>query len=248
MKGLWQLTWLEIKIFLREPLGAIGAVAAPVLVFVFIGRALGGRVPQAPAGVPPLISTGIPVMASLLIGLNAVLSLVTIVSIYREGGILRRLRATPLRPHTILTAHVLVKLIFTLVTLIAMLLAGRRFYPAGVHPPFANYALALLLVTVSILTIGFLIASVVPTARFAQPVGALILYPMILLSGLFIPVDALPRYLQLISRVLPFTYGVSLLRGIWIGESWSAHLVDLGALALVFVVCTALSSRVFRWE
>ena len=41
------------------------------------------------------------------------LSLVTIISIYREGGILKRLRATPLRPHTILTAHVLVKLLFT---------------------------------------------------------------------------------------------------------------------------------------
>jgi ABC-2 type transport system permease protein len=248
MKGLWQLTWLEIKIFLREPLGAIGAVAAPVLVFVFMGRALGPRLPTAPAGVSPLIATGIPVMASLLIGLNAVLSLVTIVAIYREGGILRRLRATPLRPHTILTAHVLVKLVFTLITLIAMLLAGRRFYPAGVHPPFASYALALLIVTVSILTIGFLIASIVPTARFAQPVGALILYPMILLSGLFFPVDVLPSYLQVVARVLPFTYAVSLLRGIWTGAAWSAHVLDLGALAVVFAVCTAISSRVFRWE
>jgi ABC-2 type transport system permease protein len=173
---------------------------------------------------------------------------VTIISIYREGGILRRLRATPLRPHTILTAHVLVKLAFTLITLVAMLLAGRRFYPVGVHPPFASYALALLVVTVSILTIGFLIASVVPTARFAQPVGALVLYPMVLLSGLFFGIDALPSYLQVAARVVPFTYAVSLLRGIWIGEAWSAHLLDVGALAVVFVVCIAISSRVFRWE
>jgi ABC-2 type transport system permease protein len=51
---------------------------------------------------------------SVLIALSGVLSLVTIISIYREGGILRRLRATPLRPQTILTAHVLVKLALTL--------------------------------------------------------------------------------------------------------------------------------------
>src|SRR4051794_1153614 len=112
MRGLWQLTWLEIKIFVREPLGAIGAVAVPVAVFVLIGRAFGNRVPTMPAGVPATVATGIPILASLLIGINAVLSLVTIISIYREGGILRRLRATPLRPHTILTAHVLVKLLF----------------------------------------------------------------------------------------------------------------------------------------
>ena len=47
---------------------------------------------------------------------------------------------------------------------------------------------------------------------------------------------------------MPLTYSVSLLTGIWNGDPWSAHLGDLAALALVFMLCTALSSRVFRWE
>jgi ABC-2 type transport system permease protein len=248
MRGLWQLTWLEIKIFLREPLGAIGAVLVPVALFVVLGRTLGARMPSMPAGQPSMMNTGIPVLVSLLIGINAVLSLVTIVSIYREGGILRRLRATPLRPHTILTAHVLVKLVFTLVTLAAMVVAGRRFYPANTDAPLLSFAIALLIVTVSILSIGFVIASAVPTARFAQPVGALVFYPMIALSGLFFAVDTLPPMFQWVARLLPLSYAVSLLRGIWMGDAWSAHLVDLGALAIVFAVCTAISARVFRWE
>ena len=77
----------------------------------------------------------LPVFGALLIALSAVLSLVTIISIYREGGILKRLRATPLRPHTILTAHVLVKLLFTAVTLALMMLAGRRYYPVDADVP-----------------------------------------------------------------------------------------------------------------
>jgi ABC-2 type transport system permease protein len=248
MRGLWQLTWLEIKIFLREPLGAIGAVLVPVALFVVLGRTLGARMPSMPAGQPSMMNTGIPVLVSLLIGINAVLSLVTIVSIYREGGILRRLRATPLRPHTILTAHVLVKLVFTLVTLAAMVVAGRRFYPANTDAPLFSFAIALLIVTISILSIGFVIASAVPTARFAQPVGALVFYPMIALSGLFFAVDTLPPMFQLVARLLPLSYAVSLLRGIWMGDAWSSHLVDLGALAIVFAVCSAISARVFRWE
>ena len=40
-RGLWKLTWLEIKIFLREPLGAFGSILFPVLVFVVVGRVLG---------------------------------------------------------------------------------------------------------------------------------------------------------------------------------------------------------------
>jgi hypothetical protein len=45
-RGLFKLTWLEIKIFLREPMGAIGSILLPVLVFVGVGRFLGGRLPQ----------------------------------------------------------------------------------------------------------------------------------------------------------------------------------------------------------
>jgi len=100
----------------------------------------------------------------------------------------------------------------------------------------------------SILSIGFLIASIVPTARFAQPIGALLLYPMLALSGIFVPVPALPPVLRYIARALPLTYVVSLLQGIWRGDGWMAHLGDLAALVVVFVVCVALSSRIFRWE
>ena len=132
-------------------------------------------------------------MAAVFMAISAVISLVTIISIYREGGILKRLRATPLRPYTILSAHVLVKLLFTAMTLTLMILAGRRFYPAGMNAPVLSFALALLISTLSILAIGFIIASLVRTARFAQPVAALIFYPMLALSGLFVPIDALPR-------------------------------------------------------
>ncbi len=244
MRGLWKLTWLEIKIFLREPLGAIGTIAIPVVMFVILGR-LAGR---SAAASSPLVRVSFPVFSAVFISISAVLSLVTIISIYREGGILKRLRATPLRPLTILTAHVLVKLLLTAVTLAAMLLAGKRYYPVDIDVPVAGFMIALLISTLTILALGFLIASVVPTARFAQPVGAIILYPMIAVSGLFFPVASLPAGLRGLAKVLPITYAVSLLQGIWTNDAWSAHLGDVAALAAAFAVCTAIASKVFRWE
>jgi len=88
----------------------------------------------------------------------------------------------------------------------------------------------------------------VPTARFAQPVGSLVLYPMIAVSGLFVPLQSLPPGLRLLARVLPLSYAVSLLKGIWQGHAWSAHLIDILGLVVIFVVCTSLSSRLFRWS
>ena len=201
LRGLWKLTWIEIKIFLREPLGAFGTIGFPVLAFLIIGRVVGRRLGPSALAASGFIHVGLPVLASLMIAFSSVLSLVTIISIYREGGILKRLRATPLRPQTILTAHVIVKLLLTAATLVLM-----------------------------------------------QPIGAVILYPMIALSGLFVPVESLPPVLHAAARVLPLSYAVSLLEGIWNGGVWTAHLDDLAALAVVFIVCTALSAKVFRWE
>ena len=223
MRGLWKLTWIEIKVFLREPLGAFGTIGFPVLVFLVLGRVAGRKLSPHALATSSFIRVGLPVLASILITFSAVLSLVTIISIYREGGILKRLRATPLRPHTILTAHVIVKLILSAVTLVLMVFAGKRYYPIGVHVPLFSFSLALLITSLSILSIGFLIASIVPTARFAQPISAIILYPMIAFSGLFVPMESLPPALHAVARLLPLTYAVPLLQGIWNGyECFSA--------------------------
>ena len=145
LRGLWKLTWLELKIFLREPLGVIGSIVVPVAVFFVLGRAR----PARGAGAATSSAPDLPIMAALFISLSAALSLVAILAIYREGGILKRLRATPLRPHTILSAHVLVKLLTTLATIVALMLAGKRYFPEGADVPYVPFALAVLFSTLS---------------------------------------------------------------------------------------------------
>jgi ABC-2 type transport system permease protein len=246
LRGLRRLTWLEIKIFMREPLGVIGTLGLPVLIFVAMGTLPRPR--SGSTSIPAFVTVDLPVFTAMLISLSAVLSFVTIIAIYREGGILKRLRATPLRPYTILTAHVVVKLLLTGATLLVTVLVGARQYPISIDFRFFSFTIALLLSTLGFLSIGFLIASLVPTARFAQPVGSLILYPMLGLSGLFTSLNELPPMLRAIARALPVTYAVSLLKGIWHGEGWWAHAADVAVLALMFAACTVISARVFRWE
>ena len=71
---------------------------------------------------------------------------------------------------------------------------------------------------------------------------------MLAVTGLFVPIASLPPAVHSVARVVPLTYTVSLLEGIWRGDPWSAHVGDVAALAFIFVVCTALSAKVFRWE
>jgi ABC-2 type transport system permease protein len=246
LRGFWKLTWLETKIFTREPMGFVGTLLTPLIVFIFLGRVLGMGKPMAAPEVDLPFNAAI--LVAVLIAISAVQSLVAIISIYREGGILKRLRATPLSPVTIMGAQVAVKLVFTVISLSLLMLAGRRLFPGVMQVNVFSFTVAVLLSTFSILSLGFVIASLVPTARFAQPISAAVLYPMLALSGLFFPVDRLPRAFKALAYLLPTTHAVALLGGVGDGSGWGAHWVNVAALLLLFAAYTALSTKVFRWE
>jgi ABC-2 type transport system permease protein len=246
LTGLWKLTWVEAKVFVREPLGFAGSIGMPVVLFVVLGRLFGmGRADLPSTAAAPF---NVAILAAILIALGSVQSLVAIIAIYREGGILKRLRATPLSPVTILSAQVVVKLGFALVSLALLLLAGKRIFPGVMQVNLLSFTAALLLSTLSILSLGFVLASLVPTARFAQPIGTAVLYPMLALSGLFFPLDRMPHALQVAALALPTTHAVALMQGVWDGSGWGAHWMNAMALVAFFAAFTALSTKVFRWE
>jgi ABC-2 type transport system permease protein len=227
-------------------MGFVGTLVMPLVVFIVLGRALGVGKPLAAPQVD--IPFNAAILAAVLIALSAVQSLVAIISIYREGGILKRLRSTPLSPVTIMGAQVAVKLVFTVISLALLMLAGRRLFPGVMRLNVLSFTAAVLLSTFSILSLGFVIASLVPTARFAQPVSAAVLYPMLALSGLFFPLERLPRALVALAYLFPTTHAVALLEGVWNGSGWGAHWVNVAALLVLFAAYTALSTKVFRWE
>src|SRR5436190_22884543 len=73
-RGLASLTWLEIKIFMREPLGVIGSVFVPVIVFIVMSRLLGDKTAGPVPGRDTLSKVDLAVFAALFIAINAVLS------------------------------------------------------------------------------------------------------------------------------------------------------------------------------
>ena len=75
-----------------------------------------------------------------------------------------------------------------------------------------------------------------------------LLYPMLFLSGAFFSVELLPATVQKISAFLPLTYVVNLLRGLWIGETWSSHLLDVGVLTGMLLLGILITAKTFRWE
>ena len=180
--------------------------------------------------------------------MSAVLSLVTIIAIYREGGILKRLRATPLRPHDHPDRPRAREAADdgrdSGADVSGGASASTRDAPTCLPVP-ASRSRCCSHRSASC-RIGFVLASVVPTARFAQPVGAAVLS-----DGRAVGPVLSRRLAAAVLRcraLLPLTYAVSLLKGVWRGDGWVAHAGDVAALAAVFLICVTLSAWVFRWE
>ena len=247
MRSLWKLTWVEAKLFLREPMGAFFTLAFPVLVLLLFGSIYGNK-PTDLFGGRGTIDISVPAYTAMIIGTTSLISLPITMSSYREKGVLRRLGATPLRPQTILVAQMLVLFAMTILGMLLLVMVGKVVYGLHFGGNPLSVAAAFGLGCLSFFALGFLLAGVLPSARSTQIVSMVIFYPMLFLSGAGMPRELLSESIRRFSLVLPLTHVVTLLRGLWVGEPWSQHGLEVAVLVGVLVVGTAVSARVFRWE
>ena len=247
MKSLLKMSWMEAKLFLREPASAFFTLVFP-LIYLFLYGAISGNEPTPMYGGQRTIEVAIPSLTAVIIAMAGLMSNTMTMATYREKGILRRLRTTPVSPLVILLAQVIVTFVMTLLGMVLLVVAGRLAF--GVR--FTGNAFSLLagftLGSLSFFSIGFILAGIMPTVRTAWVAAMVIVYPMLLLSGAFFAVEVLPHFVQKISSFIPLTYIVNLLRGLWSGESWSSHLRDVAVLVGMLIFGVGLAAKTFRWE
>ena len=247
MKSLLRMTWMEAKLFLREPVGAFFTLVFP-LMFLFLFGSIYGNKPVPEFGGQGTIDISIPSYTAMIIATSGLMSITITLAAYREKGVLRRLRTTPVSPLVVLGAQVIVVFAMTCLGMLLLILVGKLVY----HIRFQGNALSVLagfvLSSLSFFALGFILAGIIPTARTAQIVGLVLLYPMLFLCGAGYPREFLPEAIRKVSAFLPLTYVVNLLRGLWVGESWGQHATDAIVLAAILAAGVLISVKTFRWE
>jgi ABC-2 type transport system permease protein len=247
MKSLLKMTWMETKLFLREPLGAFFTLAFPLMMLFLFGSIYGNK-PTPMFGGYGTIDISVPAYTAMIIATSGLMSITITMAAYRENGVLRRLRTTPVSPLVVLISQVIVVFAMTSLGMVMLIVAGKLVY----HMRFEGNAWSVLggfvLSSLSFFGLGFILAGILRTARTAQIVGMVLLYPMLFLSGAGFPRELLPEAIKKVSTFLPLTYVVNLLRGLWIGQSWGDHLLDVGVLVGMLVLGIIISVKTFRWE
>ncbi len=247
MRALTKYTWTEIKLFLRQPIGAFFTLVFPLMILFLFGS-LHGNDPLPEYNGYGTVDVSVPAYIGMIIGTTGIMVLTVTMSTYREKGVLRRLRATPLQPHVILIAQVMVLFTMTVAGMLLLILAAKLVYDLRFDGNPLSVALAFVLSALSFFSLGFVLAAVMRTARTAQVVGLVILYPMIFLSGAAFPLEMMPDGVRTLSNFLPLTHVVTLLRGLWAGDAWSQHTSEVIILTGLLVLGALVSAKTFKWE
>ena len=245
MKAFLTLTWTESKLFLREPSATFFTLGFPLLLLFAFGAIFGNGPASAPGDVG-YTTRAVPGYVALTIGSLGLLSLPITLATQRDQGILRRFRATPLRPTIVLGTQAAVNLVMLLVSTALLLVAAPIAYAVPL-PPSSLLALgALLFAGIAFLSLGFLLGALMPTARAAQSVGMALFFPMLFLSGAAIPQFLFPDWLATASLALPLTHVTRLLQDAWLHGQWNgtAGLV----LAGTGLASTVVAAWAFRWS
>jgi ABC-2 type transport system permease protein len=247
MKSLFKMTWMETKLFFREPVGTFFTLAFP-LMLLFVFGSIFGNVPVEQLNGQGSVDISVPAYTAMIIGTTGLVGLPITMAAYRENGVLRRLRTTPISPLIVLAAQVIVLFMMTVLGMLLLIIAGKLVYHLRFEGNALNVFIGFVLSCLSFFALGFILAGLMPTARTAQVVGMVLLYPMLFLCGAGYPRELLPETIIKVSSFLPLTYVVTLLRGLWVGNPWSQHVTEILVLSGMLVLGVLISLKTFRWE
>ncbi len=241
MRGLRKLILVEMKLFLREPAATFFTIVfAPMLLLLF-GTIYGNK-PTPFFGGRGMVDVMVPSYIAFIIISVAFMGIPTATAANREAGVLRRFRTTPVRPAAYIVSNI------TLLGVMALVAVGKVVYgmkfEGNVFSVWAGFTLG----SLAFFVLGYLIAGIAPTARVAQAIGMVAAFPMMFLSGSAIPLEVLSQSVRNISRFIPLTYVVTLMRGLWAGAGWGKHLTETAVLGGLLLAGMFLSARLFRWE
>ncbi|MGI8331952.1 ABC transporter permease [Actinomadura scrupuli] len=246
MHAFTRIVAVEFKLRMREKMTPFFTIALPLGLLFAFGLLPGADRPDEHLGG----QSGAEYIAAIAMGVTiAVLGLMMLPGVladYRDKGVLRRMRATPVRPAFLLLAQVVINAVAALVAIVVLIVVGSLALGTPVPQRPAAFAQAAALTVASMFALGLLVAAVAPDARAATGIAMLTFFPSMFLAGVYVPREQLPPVLRDIGDLTPLGAGLRAMRDAWTGAALQpAHLAIMAGYA---VVAGLAAARLFRWE
>ena len=237
----WSLTLSRMRLAMRNRAFLFFSLIMP-LAFLFIYAGIFGR--GKAQAVPYLLAE---VLALTVMGSFWGLSVQLVT--FREQGILRRFRVTPVGASAMLASSLVSNYFLTLPTIaIEFFLSRSVFHMMGLGNILSIFVLVTI-GTVTFASLGLIVASVTNTMQETQIINQIIWFVFLFISGATIPFPMLPSIIQKVAVFLPATYLVSGLQRAMIDHTDLSNLgMYLASLIGCALIAFIVSAQLFRWE
>lgn len=242
-----KLTRVESKLFRRDPIALFFGLVFPSVLLLALGYFFPGfDEPAADLDGARYIDTYTPIAIGMGLATLGLVTLPPILGTYRQFGILRRLRTTPVHPMRLLSAqmvvHGVVAILGTLLAMLVSMLAFDVIFPKSL----LLFVVVLVAAAAAIFSVGLLVGAVARTTSSGTAIGMAVYFPMLFVGGVWIPHAVMPDGLRLVSDLTPVGAAVQAM-----DDAWFAGTVSLTHLAVMIaytIIIGFLAIRMFRWE
>jgi ABC-2 type transport system permease protein len=239
MTAVRALTWIELKLFLREPVTVVFTLALPPLILYVLSEVF-GDVPDPGGAVFRGVGGAtyyLPAYIGLVVASLGLIGLPVHLAAYRERGVLRRFQAARVPARALIAAQFVVLAVGVAAGAFLLLVLAAVTWDVRWPGSWLGVAVAALLGTVAFAAIGMLLGAVMPTARAAQGIGLLLWFTMMMVCGAGPPPEVLSPALARVGDLLPLKHLVVALQDPWLGfgVNWTemAVLFAVGAVAAI---------------
>ena len=247
MSATMQLTKTEGRLFLRDPIFLFFGLVFPGVLLLALGYLFPGfDEPSADLDGLTYTEAFAPMMIALGIATLGLVTLPPTLGTYRQFGILRRLRTTPVHPARLLSAQMTIQLVVAVIATALAVLVAMLAFDVRFPEQTLWFVISFILATTSIFSLGLLVGALARSTNAGAALGMAIYFPLLFLGGLWIPRAVMPGGLKTVSDFTPMGSAVASLSDSWFGSTPEPlHLLVMAAYALVVGF---LAVRVFRWE
>jgi|HubBroStandDraft_1064217.scaffolds.fasta_scaffold10734_2 ABC-2 type transport system permease protein len=247
-------TWLifsrQMRLSLRNPAWVIIGLTQPILYLAFFGPLLSRIAKTGALGVPASnpYSFFVPGLLIQLGLFGAAFVGFTIIADWR-AGVIERFRVTPVSRMALLAGRVLRDVITLTAQAIVLVLAGLAF---GLRAPLGGVLVGLgfvAVVAVSLASLSYTVGLVLKSEDALAPLLNMIMVPLMLLSGIMLPMTLGPHWLRIAAKCTPFGYIINAMRGAFAGHYFDSIMVEGICVAVgLAAICLWLASRAFIKE
>jgi ABC-2 type transport system permease protein len=244
-----QLAWVELKLFLREPMTVVFSLLLPLIILFVLGGVFGDQPSEVEGDIiyrgVGAMSYYVPAYLALVVASGCVISIPTHLAGNRERGVLKRFHASAIPAWEVAGSQVAVAFVLSVVSGAILLTAANLVYDFDPPNSILGVAGVLVLLILGFSAFGIFLGAVLPTARAAQAIGMLVWFVMLFLGGAGPPPEVLTGAMQTMSDFTPLWHAVLMMQDAWLGLDPGLSWLIFGGIA---VISAAAGIRFFRWE